>query len=70
MTQNLFYLVCLHPGHEEVMFIHTHYSHLSEIISGDQEPSLKHPDKVERLAAFFYYLINNIYCQFFGKLWS
>lgn len=37
-------------GHEEVMFIHAHYSHLSEIISGGQRPS----DKAKRLADFFF----------------
>ncbi|XP_056895299.1 adhesion G-protein coupled receptor D2 isoform X1 [Takifugu flavidus] len=36
-------------GHKEVMFIHTHYSHLSEIICGAQEPSLKPPDKAKRI---------------------
>ncbi|KAM7409576.1 hypothetical protein PAMA_001185 [Pampus argenteus] len=36
-------------GYEEVMFIHTHYSHLSEIISGAQEPSQNHQEKVERI---------------------
>ncbi|XP_034386291.1 adhesion G-protein coupled receptor D2 [Cyclopterus lumpus] len=33
-------------GYEEVMFIHTHYSHLSEIVSGPQE--LSHQEKVQR----------------------
>lgn len=36
------------------MFIHTHYSHLSEIICGAQEPSLKPPDKAKRLLVFSY----------------
>lgn len=36
-------------GHEEVMFIHTHYSHLSEILSGAQEPPLSHQEKGRRL---------------------
>lgn len=35
------------------MFIHTHYSHLSEIICGAQEPSLKHPDKAKRLVVSY-----------------
>ncbi|XP_054871865.1 adhesion G-protein coupled receptor D2 isoform X2 [Amphiprion ocellaris] len=29
-------------GYEEVMFIHTHYSHLSEIVSEAKEPTLNH----------------------------
>ncbi|TDH08674.1 hypothetical protein EPR50_G00100180 [Perca flavescens] len=36
-------------GYEEVMFIHTHYSHLSEIVSGAQEPPLSHQEKVKRI---------------------
>ncbi|XP_059196570.1 adhesion G-protein coupled receptor D2 [Centropristis striata] len=32
-------------GHVDVMFIHTHYSHLSEIVSEVQEPPLSHQDK-------------------------
>ncbi|XP_078114896.1 adhesion G protein-coupled receptor D2 [Sander vitreus] len=36
-------------GYEEVMFIHTHYSHLSEIVSGAQEPQLSHQEKVKRI---------------------
>ncbi|XP_044055394.1 adhesion G-protein coupled receptor D2 isoform X2 [Siniperca chuatsi] len=36
-------------GYEDVMFIHTHYSHLSEIVSGAQEPPLSHQDKVKRI---------------------
>ncbi|XP_068564102.1 adhesion G-protein coupled receptor D2 [Cebidichthys violaceus] len=36
-------------GHEEVMFIHTHYSHLSEIVSGAQEPPLSHQEKLKRI---------------------
>lgn len=36
------------------MFIHTHYSHLSEIICGAEEPPLKHPDKGKRLVVFSY----------------
>ncbi|XP_074490677.1 adhesion G protein-coupled receptor D2 isoform X1 [Sebastes fasciatus] len=35
-------------GHEEVMFIHTHYSHLSEIESGAEEPPQSHQEKVKR----------------------
>ncbi|KAA8589481.1 hypothetical protein FQN60_012846, partial [Etheostoma spectabile] len=35
-------------GYEEVMFIHTHYSHLSEIVSGVQEPPLSHQEKEKR----------------------
>ncbi|XP_040896478.1 adhesion G-protein coupled receptor D2 isoform X2 [Toxotes jaculatrix] len=35
-------------GHEEVMFIHTHYSHLSEIVSGTQEPPVSHQEKMKR----------------------
>ncbi|XP_031162895.1 adhesion G-protein coupled receptor D2 isoform X2 [Sander lucioperca] len=35
-------------GYEEVMFIHTHYSHLSEIVSGAQEPPLSQ-EKVKRI---------------------
>lgn len=36
------------PGHKEVMFIHAHYSHLSEITAGGQKPSPKHQDKAKR----------------------
>lgn len=36
-------------GHKELMFIHTHYSHLSEIVSGAQEPPLSHHEKVKRV---------------------
>ncbi|KAM8874688.1 adhesion G protein-coupled receptor D2 isoform 3-T3 [Spinachia spinachia] len=32
-------------GHKELMFIHTHYSHLSEILSGEQEPPRSHQEK-------------------------
>ncbi|KAF3835227.1 hypothetical protein F7725_027785 [Dissostichus mawsoni] len=32
-------------GYEEVMFIHTHYRHLSEIVSETQEPSQSHQEK-------------------------
>ncbi|KAM9848884.1 adhesion G protein-coupled receptor D2 [Aulostomus maculatus] len=35
-------------GYEEVMFIHTHYSHLSEIESGTQEPPLSRQEKGKR----------------------
>ncbi|XP_077964410.1 adhesion G protein-coupled receptor D2 isoform X4 [Gasterosteus aculeatus] len=38
-------------GHEEVMFIHTHYSHLSEILSGAQEPPLSYQEKGRRSLA-------------------
>lgn len=31
------------------MFIHTHFSHLSEIVSEAQEPPLSHQEKVKRL---------------------
>lgn len=41
-------------GHKEVMFIHAHYSHLSEIISGGQRPSPKHQDKEKRFTDFFF----------------
>ncbi|XP_054459470.1 adhesion G-protein coupled receptor D2 [Anoplopoma fimbria] len=36
-------------GYEEVMFIHTHYSHLSEIVSGAQEPPPSHQEKGKRI---------------------
>ncbi|KAI3368680.1 hypothetical protein L3Q82_025675 [Scortum barcoo] len=36
-------------GYEEVMFIYTHYSHLSEIASGAQEPPLSHQEKLKRI---------------------
>ncbi|XP_045906602.1 adhesion G-protein coupled receptor D2 isoform X1 [Micropterus dolomieu] len=36
-------------GYEEVMFIHTHYSHLNEIMSGPQEPPLRNQEKVKRI---------------------
>ncbi|KAM6938184.1 adhesion G protein-coupled receptor D2 [Lycodopsis pacificus] len=36
-------------GYEEVMFIHTHYSHLSEIVSGAQEPPLSHQEELKRI---------------------
>ncbi|XP_035509235.1 adhesion G-protein coupled receptor D2 [Morone saxatilis] len=36
-------------GYTELMFIHTHYSHLSEIVSGVQEPALSHQEKVKRI---------------------
>lgn len=44
--------LCFCPsGYEEVMFIHTHYSRLSEIVSGAaQEPPLNHQEKVKRFA--------------------
>ncbi|XP_054608236.2 adhesion G protein-coupled receptor D2 [Nothobranchius furzeri] len=32
-------------GHQEVMFIHTHYTHLSKIMSGPDEPVLRQQDK-------------------------
>lgn len=35
-------------GHEVVMFIHTHYSHLSEIVSGTEEPATSPQDKEKR----------------------
>ncbi|KAM3619759.1 uncharacterized protein V6R79_013108 [Siganus canaliculatus] len=35
-------------GYKEVMFIHTHYSHLSEITSVAEKPPLSHRDKVKR----------------------
>lgn len=35
------------------MFIHTHYSHLSEIVSGAQEPPQSHQEKVKRLAVVY-----------------
>ncbi|XP_028259183.1 adhesion G-protein coupled receptor D2 [Parambassis ranga] len=34
-------------GYKEVMFIHTHYSHLSEIVSGAKEPA--NQEKVKRI---------------------
>ncbi|XP_026179294.1 adhesion G-protein coupled receptor D2 isoform X2 [Mastacembelus armatus] len=36
-------------GYEEVMFIHTHYNHLSEIESAAQKPPLSHQRKVHRI---------------------
>ncbi|XP_042371703.1 adhesion G-protein coupled receptor D2 isoform X2 [Plectropomus leopardus] len=36
-------------GYEEVMFIHTHYSHLSEIVSGAQGPPQSHQEKGKRI---------------------
>nr|XP_020452237.1 adhesion G-protein coupled receptor D2-like isoform X3 [Monopterus albus] len=38
-------------GYEEVMFIHTHYGHLSEIVAGAQEheTSLSHQEKIKRI---------------------
>ncbi|AWP10823.1 putative kinesin-like protein KIF14-like isoform 3 [Scophthalmus maximus] len=36
-------------GYEEVMFIHTHYSHLSEIESGTQEPPVSPQEKFQRI---------------------
>ncbi|XP_070688316.1 adhesion G protein-coupled receptor D2 [Pempheris klunzingeri] len=36
-------------GYEEVMFIHTHYSHLSEILSETQEPPPSHQEKAKRI---------------------
>ncbi|KAM9358376.1 adhesion G protein-coupled receptor D2 [Symphorus nematophorus] len=36
-------------GYKELMFIHTHYSHLSEVVSGAQEPLLSHQEKVKRI---------------------
>ncbi|XP_042272092.1 adhesion G-protein coupled receptor D2 isoform X1 [Thunnus maccoyii] len=36
-------------GYEEVMFIHTHYSHLSEIVSDAQEPPQSQQEKVKRI---------------------
>ncbi|XP_061831986.1 adhesion G protein-coupled receptor D2 isoform X1 [Nerophis lumbriciformis] len=35
-------------GHKDVMFIHTHYSHLIEILSAPPEPSLSKQEKVQR----------------------
>ncbi|XP_047442564.1 adhesion G-protein coupled receptor D2 isoform X2 [Mugil cephalus] len=35
-------------GYEEVMFIHTHYSHLSEIVSGAKEPAPSQQEEVKR----------------------
>ncbi|XP_030290070.1 adhesion G-protein coupled receptor D2 isoform X3 [Sparus aurata] len=35
-------------GYKELMFIHTHFSHLSEIVSEAQEPPLSHQEKVKR----------------------
>lgn len=53
----------MQPGHKEVMLIHTHYSHLSEMISVAQEPSLKHQDKAERLAHFIFYVRSCMYLR-------
>uniref|UniRef100_A0A3B4TTF8 Adhesion G-protein coupled receptor D2-like n=1 Tax=Seriola dumerili TaxID=41447 RepID=A0A3B4TTF8_SERDU len=36
-------------GYEEVMFIHTHFSHLSEIVAGAQEPPVSHQEKTKRI---------------------
>ncbi|KAF0042007.1 hypothetical protein F2P81_005539 [Scophthalmus maximus] len=36
-------------GYEEVMFIHTHYSHLSEIESGTQEPPVSPQEKFQSI---------------------
>ncbi|XP_069558395.1 adhesion G protein-coupled receptor D2 [Brachyistius frenatus] len=36
-------------GYEEVMFIHTFYSHLSELVSGAKEPALTHQEKLKRI---------------------
>ncbi|XP_071342048.1 adhesion G protein-coupled receptor D2 isoform X3 [Trachinotus anak] len=36
-------------GYEEVMFIHTHFSHLSEIVSGAQEPPVSRQEKSKRI---------------------
>ncbi|XP_073332565.1 adhesion G protein-coupled receptor D2 [Pagrus major] len=36
-------------GYTELMFIHTHYSHLSEIVSEAQDPPLSHQEKVKRI---------------------
>ncbi|KAK5869766.1 hypothetical protein PBY51_024460 [Eleginops maclovinus] len=36
-------------GYEEVMFIHTHYSRLSEIVAESQEPSQSHQENVKRI---------------------
>nr|XP_019953882.1 PREDICTED: adhesion G-protein coupled receptor D2-like [Paralichthys olivaceus] len=36
-------------GNEEVVFIHTHYSHLSEIESGAQEPPVSQQEKNQRV---------------------
>ncbi|XP_054645830.1 adhesion G-protein coupled receptor D2 isoform X2 [Dunckerocampus dactyliophorus] len=35
-------------GHKDVMFIHTHYSHLNEVLSATPEPSLSEQEKVKR----------------------
>ncbi|XP_039985674.1 adhesion G-protein coupled receptor D2 isoform X2 [Xiphias gladius] len=35
-------------GYEEVMFLHTHYSHLSEIVSGAQEPPVSNQERMKR----------------------
>ncbi|XP_072244890.1 adhesion G protein-coupled receptor D2 [Leuresthes tenuis] len=35
-------------GYEEVIFIHTHYSHLSEIVSEAKEPALSQREKTKR----------------------
>ncbi|XP_070817602.1 adhesion G protein-coupled receptor D2 [Chaetodon trifascialis] len=35
-------------GFKELMFIHTRYSHLSEIVSGGEEPPLSHQESVKR----------------------
>ncbi|XP_036971348.1 adhesion G-protein coupled receptor D2 isoform X2 [Acanthopagrus latus] len=36
-------------GYKELMFIHTHFSRLSEIVSEAQEPPLSHQEKVKRI---------------------
>ncbi|KAG7217538.1 hypothetical protein INR49_021465, partial [Caranx melampygus] len=36
-------------GYEEVMFIHTHFSHLSEIVSGAQGAPVSHQEKTQRI---------------------
>ncbi|XP_037105520.1 adhesion G-protein coupled receptor D2 isoform X1 [Syngnathus acus] len=38
-------------GHKDVMFIHTHYSHLNEILSGAAEPVLSRHDQVKRFVS-------------------
>ncbi|XP_030583592.1 adhesion G-protein coupled receptor D2 isoform X2 [Archocentrus centrarchus] len=35
-------------GYEEVIFIHTHYRHLSEIVPGTKESALSHQEKAKR----------------------
>ena len=47
------HLLCLFlsSGHDEVMFIHTHYSHLIEIVSEAPEPPPSHQERGQRSAA-------------------